>query len=216
MKTQVKYIPPTDCDIVYKCIKQSNGRLFGGFVRNLVVGNSHCRDLDIWFTCDEDKDKFVELFKQETKFNYPFKLWLGITNFNNEQIKNTISYPFTRSVGQWVTTNCTGDNKANSPVIVDLVVSKSFPVNDFTINMLSYDGELFISHSHQFSVNDIKEQIKSKKGYIYDDYYSKCHTYKSSNACYLRLEKFKKRGYTLIPLSEREGSKGNVETIDYY
>lgn len=89
-------------------------------------------------------------------------------------------------------------------------LSPTFVCDFFSVNLLSYDGEKFECHDDRFTVNEIIDQIKTKHGYIMqnfkrvDDYY-----YKFDN----RLKSLKERGYTMEPLSDRGPKKVKSEYI---
>lgn len=69
------------------------------------------------------------------------------------------------------------------------------PVNDFSFNMLSYDGISLKSESDQYSTKELLRQIKYKYGTVLQSY--KNLNTKYASMCKLRIEKFKNNGYTL-------------------
>jgi hypothetical protein len=145
------------------CIKiasKYNGRVFGGFLRNVLIPryyNYSCpgyKDVDIWFTNKEQADFFVKdmnakLTKIMTKFT-PY-----------------LCYPFTRE--QYFLLDINGTVGKNSPII-DVIISKECPVNDLNVNTLTfhwYEGyKSFGKDETQF----LMESIKNKKAVMLPGY----------------------------------------------
>ncbi len=156
--------------LINDCIKIASGhhgRVFGGYVRNVLVpefyGQSSpgFKDVDLWFTCIEDALKFTLTMGSKLKYH------ISTNKFNNADDK--IVYPFDRTQLMLMD----GDE---SIVIVDLIVSEKLPVNDLNVNQLTYS---FVDGYKSFGEDNtmtLLENIKNKrvdrlKGYTKEDYF---------------------------------------------
>lgn len=183
-------IPFSDYTTLLKCLKLSGGQLFGGLVRSLTMGTLDCADIDIWFTSNLQKDKFLNAMKDNftTDFTFPFD-----DKFAND-------YDHERFVGRWQPSNYVPSDE-NSAIMIDMVVSPTFLTGPFTCNSLSYDREEYTCHDSRFTVEQIKDQIKNKESYIYDDFVKKIKGTKFEVRYCDRLSRMKARGYKFQPLS---------------
>ncbi len=105
------------------------GVVFGGYVRDIIIplkklgcplDDLDFKDLDFWFTSKEAAERFIE----ET----------GMTPGECETFDNTSGiYPICR--GQhW------SKYKDNNFVVCDIMISDFYPVCDFSVNLVSWDG----------------------------------------------------------------------------
>lgn len=176
-------------DVLIETVGRHNGKLFGGLVRNYVQGHLRCRDIDIWFQTETDRDQFVEDFSQREQFNYPFRSF--------SVAYQTTTYPFSRSIGQWITPTLSDSNDA---IIVDLVVCDHFPVNDFTINLLSLDGSKRIScENPQYSIPSVMRDMKNCRLSLLPSFDQILRSADDMNVrtALCRIYKFMKYGYSL-------------------
>jgi hypothetical protein len=132
-----------------------NGRVFGGYVRNVLVPrqfNIPCpgfKDLDLWFTTKEQADFFV----REMGLLFRKIQHIGASP------SHVVKYPFERD--QYYLVKNT--NNLEESVIVDVVVSKEIPVDDLNVNQLTFNTyEGFISFGNE-STDALMTFIKNKE-----------------------------------------------------
>jgi len=137
-----------------KIASKHEGRIFGGFVRDVIVpiteGNYFdlsFKDVDLWFTSQNKADDFVK--EMGDKFL--------LTTLGESQKE---LYRFCRTQYHLV---CYGFILA----LFDIIISETIPVNDFDVNMLTY----------QIDKNG-KFQVEAFGGYSKDYLIAsiKCHT----------------------------------------
>lgn len=182
-------------EVLFSCVNASKGKLFGGFVRSVLDESNKFKDIDIWFRTEDDRNDFIKMLSEHQTFTYPFPLW--------QIASDTTVYGFDKTVGQWLTSSEAKDN-----AILDLVVSSIYPVNDFTINCLSFDGVNYSSEVNYFDSDEIKVQIINKFGYFLPEFQNKLDLFKNGDKAlqnHLANSRFMKftnvYGYTLNPLS---------------
>ncbi len=183
-------VPFSDYTTLLKCLKLSGGQLFGGLVRSLTMGKLDCADIDIWFTSNEQKDKFLNAMKDNfmTNFVFPYE-----DDFFDD-------YDHARFVGRWQPSNYVPSDE-DSAILIDMVVSPTFLNGPFTCNSLSYDGKKYTCHDDRFSIEQIKNQIKTKHSYYYDDYVKKIKGTKFALRYENRVRRMMDRGYSIQSLS---------------
>ena len=183
-------IPFSDYTTLLKCLKLSGGQLFGGLVRSLTMGALDCADIDIWFTSNNQKDKFLNAMKDNftSNFTFPFD-----DKFAND-------YDHERFVGRLQPSNYVPSDE-RSAIVIDMVVSPTFLTGPFTCNALSYNGGNYTCHDSKFTIEQIKDQIKTKQSYYYDDFVKKIRGTKFAVRYADRLRKMKDRGYKFEALS---------------
>lgn len=150
----------SDVDKIVKLVYQYNGKMIGGYVRDYLIPKNDFKDnynknispylkvnkymtniiqsyiepkfeshdLDIWFIDNEDRDDFLE------ELNYSY-YYVDIT----DEARNRY-YPIG---GKRYMIMSTLEKNEQLRLGLDLLVSEVFPVNDFSINLLSYDGNNF-------------------------------------------------------------------------
>jgi len=114
---------------IFDCIKCASdycGKVFGGFVRDVIVprlNDRNCRikfkDVDLWFDSHKDASKFImrmgnKLIKSDVKFTnglYPDECTRQQFNLINND-----------TIVAWI----------------DIIVSPKLPVNDFDVNTVTY------------------------------------------------------------------------------
>ena len=110
-------------DILYLCelLRKFNGKLY----RNFFLREEDTNDIDIWFTDNNNMSRFIEEIK------HSWKGYFVDSELNSEK--------------------CLFDKKTyiiTSPLTglkynLDLVFSDNFPVNDFDVNYLMFNGQKF-------------------------------------------------------------------------
>ena len=138
------------------------GKVFGGYVRDIVMsalsnegrylGGNFFKDVDIWFQSEAAAQAFVtdcglrlnpdELFNAERFGRYAFDTSQYILDIVGKETEST--------------------PPLLCPIFVDVVVSETVPVNDFTCNLLlygPYTGEY--APSFDFQIGDDKSYRRS-------------------------------------------------------
>ena len=187
-------VPHYDYVALTKCMAASNGQFFGGFVRNLTAGRLECKDIDIWFTTEQHKDKFLNDMKDTFTTNFIFPFVDDTPAFLND-------YAHQRYIGIWQPSNYVPSDEF-SAIKIDMVVSPTFVNDHFTVNSLSYDGATYTCHDSRFTVADIKEQIEKKRGYFYEDFVNIIKGTEFEPRYYERLQQMKIRGYRFESINE--------------
>ena len=149
-----KYLVIDDC---IKIARNYDGKIFGGYVRDVVISkmlnpSSKCefKDIDIWFKTAIDADLFIKNMNEV----YDFKMVpeLSIDDDN-------IHYTFGRTQHHLFIENIV--------IWFDIVVCEWFPVDDFDVNFLAYsykDGkELIECESEYFNKSDLINSINKKQ-----------------------------------------------------
>jgi len=146
------------------------------------------KDIDVWFTTIRQKDIFLDLLKilnmslSHNNDEYTMKKQNTLSDKPETNTGSNItgfhrSYPF--KVFRY---HLTMDNKFQS--FIDIVVSDYFPVNDFSVNLLSYDGRQLQVEKYceilnivdakpcdiQLSVHDIMKQIIDNTSIMLPDF----------------------------------------------
>lgn len=140
-------------DAIFDCIKtasQLGGKVYGGFVRNVVVprlSDPSCsvkfKDVDLWFTNQLDADRFVRVMD---------KLFV---KFKGVDVTPD-SYPGAFSRKQYHLT------KFDTCLAwIDVIVSPTLPVNDFDVNEVTYSllqNGTWITAAPPRLINQIKDK----------------------------------------------------------
>lgn len=141
------------------------GRVFGGYVRDVIVPrsyNSTChvtfKHVDVWFTCQEDADMFVETMGSSFKKNPHWDMYMSnpIYKFGHKQY----SLHAADTIIAWFGVN----------------VSPTIPVDDFNVNCLTYlvTENGFLPESFgKYSVEQLLTMIKDKEAIMLPEYKSK-------------------------------------------
>lgn len=188
---------------------KSDGRVFGGYVRDVIIPrikNPSCRvgfnDVDIWFKRSLDATTFVEAMESFVKSsNITFRMNPGFTIQ-----PGTVHYAFQRtqyhlrSAGPalWI---------AGPALWIDVVVSDICPVDDFDVNCLTYlyangvrQPESFYSDFYT-DPNSLQlvNAIIQKRAVMLPTYFKKMLDYPDFRNCIMnRIEqKYLKRGWII-------------------
>jgi hypothetical protein len=126
---------------------ECGGLAFGGYVRDWVLRQRPFKDLDLWFQDTEHADQFLtkvaeskrDMIIRNSRFAPLSAMSLSsgvgsVPRFVAEN--NALEYPFQRMQLHVGTVQLDNDDG----VFVDLIVSREFPVNDFDVNQLCFDG----------------------------------------------------------------------------
>lgn len=159
---------------------------FGGYVKDVVVkvvsydySETQVNDLDLWFTSVAGRASFVSDLtnKLVTTRNRKPSLF-GALDVESYLLK---------------------DNQGDALIYVDLVVSSTFPGNDFNVNMLSWDckTEKFDTNSEE-SVSSVIECIRKKRAVITEDFFERLN---KDKCCRVRMyNKFLSKGWRVFHL----------------
>jgi len=166
-------------DILYLCelLRKFNGKLYGGIVRSFFLRGEDTNDIDIWFTDNDEMYNFmIELEK----------CWEG---YFVESKLDSEKYPFDKKT--YIITSPLTGLKYN----LDLVLSDNFPVDDFDVNYLMFDGlkfEMGKSYGKYvcLSIQLVLENI-SKKEMV------QLPTFKNTQLDKIRESKLKETGWFL-------------------
>ena len=229
--------------------KTHGGLPYGGFVRDYIVRKSKFKDIDIWFTCLEDAQKFIHNVKNEyahtcfTDLNQLPQLVFSIIkerqnsdddNDTNEKSSNEINFECLGLDPTKVPKNNNDESlypyivktlhvigpARDFGIMVDVVISDTFPVNDFDVNYLTFDGTELKSMHPSKSIQDIVTSIQAQVATITDEYYIKTQTDPIHHG--VRLRKFSDKGWTikgikeLSTLNTSTGKMDKVSSITRY
>ena len=147
--------------VIDDCIKVASkhgGRVFGGYVRNVLIPAIYnqpspgFKDVDLWFTTHHNAAAFL------IEMGYNMKKLCTTDQYNK---KGKVVYPFDRE--QFMLLH----NNANV-VIVDIIISLTLPVNDLDVNQLTYSThwEAF----GKYRVESLQHQIMNKEAYALPGY----------------------------------------------
>lgn len=120
---------------VIRCAALNGGRVFGGYVRDVVVPimqgvsaeNVEFNDLDIWFCSRADASNFLTLLPSVT----------GLTPLEHEEQEGCL-IPAKRYI--------LFEHPAGHVLFLDIIVSRHFPTCDLSVNLLSWDGEKLLAN----------------------------------------------------------------------
>lgn len=156
-----KYVIIDDC---IKIASNYDGKVFGGYVRDVVVPKildprrkCEFKDVDIWFKTDIDSVLFINDMKDIYNFQIVPKLSIGDDNPHYE-FNRTQYHLFVKDIVIWF----------------DIVISEYFPVDDFDVNFLSYfykdNIELIECESEYFDKDKLINSINKKTMAILPNY----------------------------------------------
>lgn len=184
-----KYVIIDDC---IKIASNYDGKVFGGYVRDVVVPkllNPRCRcefkDVDIWFKTDIDTNFFINDIKDI--HNFQIIPEISIDNNNpHYQFNRTQYHLFVEDIVIWF----------------DIVVSEYFPVDDFDVNFLVYsykdNKELIECESKCFDKNKLITSINNKQMTILPNYTKRLISEFSTDVHASRINKrFLSRGWRI-------------------
>ena len=179
---------------------KSNGRVFGGFVRDVIVPRLidptcevHFNDVDIWFVEREEADNFIKDVNVFLELIGDIKLH---SSERNLVPPGTLHYTFGREQHSlWKK----GDKFVS---FIDVVVSKVIPVDDFDVNCLTYqyvNDEKVPKSFSEDSTTKLIANIASKQAYMLPSYVEKLMSGKLSNMVFERRinSNFLKKGWKL-------------------
>ncbi len=154
---------------VKACIKVSSecgGRVFGGFVRNVLAIEDYLhqnkvtgsydipqigyKDVDLWFQTEKSAQLFIEKMGKK----------LSHIKDSDDKMDNTIVYNFKRQ--QYLLMG----NVEDGDCIIDVVISKTLPVDDLNVNTLTYSSIDGFNSFGNDDTNDLINDIYHKKAKI--------------------------------------------------
>lgn len=182
--------------IIGDCIKIASnceGKIFGGFVRDVIIPktsnpNLKCefKDVDIWFKTQIDADLFIKMVKDVYEFVIVPDLSID---------DNNMHYTFNRTQYHLL---------INNKIVCwfDIVVSECFPVDDFDVNFLTYSYydniESIESQSESFDKDKLIQSIHKKKMIILPDYVKRLINRDNRNIHISRINKrFFEKGWSI-------------------
>lgn len=141
-----------DLDIVIEAITIAgiyDGRVFGGFVRNVLVPmkfnkpSPGYKDVDLWFKTQEDAEQYIKNMGNK----------LSLINLITKNIDNCdIKYPFDRTVFY-----------LHKRIIIDIIVCSHLPVDDWHVNQLTFSSKEGFESFGDDSVESLIDDIIQKK-----------------------------------------------------
>jgi hypothetical protein len=170
--SQLEYCASYIITDILPLMSKHNGKVFGGFVRDVLVPHfmlgkelkdcENFRDVDIWFSTLEDLKEFLA----ESKLDDP-----GVDSLG--RVFDDSLYPF--NVIHGIISN--GDIGVS---FADYIVSPTFPVNDFNVNSLTFQ---FIEGSpvsevigYDATVDELVRDIENKTIHMREEYIQKSQT----------------------------------------
>ena len=131
-------------------IAKYNGYVYGGFVRDFLVpglvygenlSSLDFKDIDIWFSDQSQADNFIQSFNQQNSA----KLIDNKSRANQKPVEEYgCGHPFTRHKFYF--------SFDKIPLfMVDVVVAKQLPVNDFSVNLLIFKAKNLDFHNLSLS-----------------------------------------------------------------
>ena len=174
MSTLAQSNPDLAINMIDECLYTAgsyNGRVFGGYVRDVIVPrltNPKCKvkfnDVDVWFTKQENADKFIKAMGK---------------SFSECNAESPSTYRFVRKQYLYY-------RYGTRVVFFDVIVSELLPVDDFDVNQLTYrvvnrDALLNYNNGAEFmafnygdkSVDDLKQAINNKTVTMLPEYKEK-------------------------------------------
>jgi hypothetical protein len=140
-------------ELLVKIAAKYGGLVFGGYVRDVIIPlkklgrplkNLDFKDMDFWFKNDTNAKAFVKE--------------AGLTPGTHETHENpTGSYPVCRNQHFY---NYKG--ASNAFIIIDVMVTDFYPVCDFSVNLVSWNGEGFTVHKPYDIISHVAREIISK------------------------------------------------------
>jgi len=105
------------------------GLTYGGYVRDAVISGITSNDMDIWF--DEHDDAYAFLKSIEKEY--------GAVVFDKTQVDSI--YPIYRTSVNIIKHDVELEKNGDEEYLnIDIIVCDVFPVNDFNVNLLTWDG----------------------------------------------------------------------------
>jgi hypothetical protein len=153
-----------------KVASKNHGRVFGGFVRDVIVRIENegyenikdykFKDIDLWFQTDVDAENFI--IQMGDKFVYVENATVDLKS----NIDTMNLYPFSRKQYHLVLYNIT-------IAWFDIIVNDTIPVDDFDINTLTYqiNNDKFKACSYGSKSEEVlKNSIVEKKAEVLSSY----------------------------------------------
>jgi len=155
-----------------------NGVVYGGYVRDCIVRKDPFNDLDLWFQTQEDSRNFLEQAGQK---------------YQTAESPDPHSGSYLSTQDFQLSSSIYTSSDSGATLKVDIVAGNSgFPVEDFDINLLQWDGKnLSLHHSHSlYSVDTITKNILSKTAF-------ELTSFKGAENEVDRIKQFQQRGWII-------------------
>jgi len=201
-------------DDLIKIAGKYNGKVFGGYVRNVLVprefgnpGPYRFKDVDLWFSNERNAALFLKEMGDALQVIEASMVNAGISP----------AYPFARKQYNYI---------VNNTIIgwIDVVISDDIPVDDFNVNRLTYfynGSDKLQSHSYGPEPGYIlKEYIIKKNVTVLESYQKKIRKYKNNKSAQdvviARIYKYKFEGWTISYATETSGNISTFTVKDEY
>lgn len=181
---------------------KNNGKVFGGFVRDVIhplsrgieLKTLNFKDIDIWFTTDSDAAKFVEE--------------MGVRLVQNTRTKE---FDITRK--GFYKFGCTHYHIYQDDVCIawmDIVISTEVPVDDFDVNTLCYNGGSFTApvwyldpSDTSSDVNTLVQKITEQKMTMKNSFITRLldKGQTASDVADGRVHKFLRKGWSIVAVN---------------
>lgn len=219
-------------NLVYK----NNGKTYGGYVRDYLINinrdnlqfinyckdikriiykyiNFDCQDIDIWFKSKYKMKKFLKdldnLYNLQicklggVDKHYPCEIYrymLYRKNVDKVYIHYLSGFSYLIEYCKYEQLNL------GYVIFIDIAISDIFPVNDFSINLLSFNGNNLKVEHKKYSLSEILNHIRNKQLILLPDFidvtnppYNKSYHKTFNNQLKInRYNKFINRGYTQV------------------
>lgn len=175
--------------IIGKHASTFDGYIFGGVVRNFLVGGRDTKDIDIWFKNIESSQLFIQTLMDYNYINIePNKKY-----YNS---KKTDFYPFLNESYTFIMPD-------KFSFIVNIHVKETYPVDDFYVNDLIYDG-LKIKHISENPnlLDQAMRDIINKNMYPKEQFIERYLNNKNNQKLNLKLKELKASGWFLGQLDD--------------
>jgi len=167
-------------------VSKYDGYLYGGIVRSFLLRKEDTKDIDIWFTDKSKMSNFIKVL--ENKYS-------GF-NFEPDKSKSTEDYRITYAI-----TN----QDSGFHYMLDLVLSDQYPVNDYDVNCLAFNGKFVAKKC--IPINSILENISKKQ-------MKKLSSFEDTTLNKYRDSKFRASGWTILKDDIKSETLGFF-TLDY-
>ncbi len=183
------------------------GTAFGGFVRDYVIRRSNWKDLDLWFKTAQTANSFLQAMIVSGAHVVELDR-LGLIKYEEQKLDEkaihfincaSYEYPYERML-VFVT-----DVKSRVQMYVDMVVCATFPVDDFDVNQVSWDGNasgIVTSHHATLNADQLRAQILAGTATMLPGYDVRAKEYvrdknKPNDFLQQRMDKLWGKGFTI-------------------
>ena len=172
------------------------------------------KDVDIWIQTDQQRFQILQDLKEEG-FDIQNRNLHKYSVINDNELLNYTNDAYGFPIYQYNLTIQSQESRVK--IWIDIAVSTTFPTNDFSVNLLSYNGkELYCEqydgeNLHEslpvFTKDCIMEQIKNKTFYILPSIWITDPLTPVYTRNTVRLRKMLRNGYSCINADDTEDAK---------